>query len=97
MFLQVGIIIILNLRCFVLVVVNSVYGRWDEIKGEENIDFMFIIFFCFDMIFIVKDEYNELRDMVSYILFCSCSFNFIDFFCIFQKLRKKLLCYYLFF
>lgn len=66
-----------------LVVVNSVYGRWDEIKGEENIDFMFIIFFRFDMIFIVKDEYNELRDMVSYILFCSCSFNFIDFICIF--------------
>lgn len=96
MFLQVGIIIILNLRCFVLVVVNSVYGRWDEIKGEENIDFMFIIFFRFDMIFIVKDEYNELRDMVSYILFCSCNFNFIDFFCIFQKLRLKLLCYLFF-
>lgn len=66
-----------------LAAANSVYGRWDETKGEENIDFMPTILSRFDMIFIVKDEHNESRDMVSHILPCSCSFNPSDFLCIF--------------
>ena len=40
------------------------FGRWDETKGEDNIDFMPTILSRFDMIFIVKDEHNEERDMV---------------------------------
>lgn len=43
---------------------NSVFGRWDETKGEDNIDFMPTILSRFDMIFIVKDEHNEERDVV---------------------------------
>lgn len=40
------------------------FGRWDETKGEDNIDFMPTILSRFDMIFIVKDEHNEERDVV---------------------------------
>ncbi len=50
---------------------NSVFGRWDDSKGEENIDFMPTILSRFDTIFIVKDEHNERRDMVSKL---SCPF-----------------------
>ena len=41
------------------------FGRWDDLKGEANIDFMPTILSRFDMIFIVKDEHNEARDAVS--------------------------------
>lgn len=61
---QAGITTTLNSRCSVLAAANSVFGRWDETKGEENIDFMPTILSRFDMIFIVKDEHNEERDMV---------------------------------
>ena len=47
-----------------LAAANSVFGRWDDSKGEENIDFMPTILSRFDMIFIVKDEHDEARDMV---------------------------------
>lgn len=55
----------MNSRCSVLAAANSVYGRWDDTKGEENIDFMPTILSRFDMIFIVKDEHDESRDTVS--------------------------------
>ena len=38
--------------------------RWDDTKGEENIDFMPTILSRFDMIYIIKDEHNEERDMI---------------------------------
>ncbi|KAM6094477.1 DNA replication licensing factor MCM5 [Chlamydotis macqueenii] len=60
---KAGITTTLNSRCSVLAAANSVFGRWDETKGEENIDFMPTILSRFDMIFIVKDEHNEERDM----------------------------------
>ncbi|XP_062458615.1 DNA replication licensing factor MCM5 [Pezoporus occidentalis] len=60
---KAGITTTLNSRCSVLAAANSVFGRWDETKGEENIDFMPTILSRFDMIFIVKDVYNEERDM----------------------------------
>ena len=47
-----------------LAAANSVFGRWDDTKGEENIDFMPTILSRFDMIFVVKDEHDELRDTV---------------------------------
>ena len=79
-----------------LAAANSVFGRWDETKGEEvsslvtclsficsryiliklsfffsfclqNIDFMPTILSRFDMIFIVKDEHEQNKDMVSYV------------------------------
>lgn len=62
--MQAGITTTLNSRCSVLAAANSVFGRWDETKGDKNIDFMPTILSRFDMIFIVKDEHNEERDMV---------------------------------
>lgn len=67
---QAGITTTLNSRCSVLAAANSVYGRWDDTKGEENIDFMPTILSRFDMIFIVKDTHNEARDTVSLIACC---------------------------
>ena len=41
---------------------NSVYGRWDDTKGEENIDFLPTILSRFDMIYVVKDVHDPVRD-----------------------------------
>merc|ERR1712226_1554252 len=60
---KAGITTTLNTRCSVLAAANSVFGRWDDTKGEDNIDFMPTILSRFDMIFIVKDEHDETRDM----------------------------------
>lgn len=60
---KAGITTTLNSRCSVLAAANSVFGRWDDTKGAENIDFMPTILSRFDMIFIVKDEHSEARDM----------------------------------
>ncbi|KAJ1528330.1 hypothetical protein ONE63_006751 [Megalurothrips usitatus] len=60
---KAGITTTLNSRCSVLAAANSIFGRWDDTKGEENIDFMPTILSRFDMIFIVKDEHNEGRDV----------------------------------
>jgi len=59
---KAGITTTLNSRCSVLAAANSIFGRWDDTKGEENIDFMPTILSRFDMIFIVKDEHDESRD-----------------------------------
>merc|ERR1712096_62515 len=61
---KAGITTTLNSRCSVLAAANSVFGRWDETKGEDNIDFMPTILSRFDMIFIVKDEHDEARDII---------------------------------
>lgn len=52
-----------------LAAANSVFGRWDDAKGDENIDFMPTILSRFDMIFIVRDTYDVTRDLVSEIFF----------------------------
>lgn len=62
---KAGITTTLNTRCSVLAAANSIFGRWDDTKGEENIDFMPTILSRFDMIFIVKDVHDEKRDTVS--------------------------------
>nr|CAD7394144.1 unnamed protein product [Timema cristinae]CAD7425753.1 unnamed protein product [Timema monikensis] len=59
---KAGITTTLNSRCSVLAAANSIFGRWDETKGEDNIDFMPTILSRFDMIFIVKDEHDEAKD-----------------------------------
>lgn len=59
---KAGITTTLNSRCAVLAAANSVFGRWDDSKAEQNIDFMPTILARFDMIYIVKDEHNEKRD-----------------------------------
>ncbi|KAK9694351.1 MCM AAA-lid domain [Popillia japonica] len=60
---KAGITTTLNSRCSVLAAANSIFGRWDETKGEENIDFLPTILSRFDMIFIVKDEHDKTRDI----------------------------------
>uniref|UniRef100_A0A915PJE3 DNA replication licensing factor MCM5 n=1 Tax=Setaria digitata TaxID=48799 RepID=A0A915PJE3_9BILA len=59
---KAGITTTLNSRCSVLAAANSVYGRWDDSKGDENIDFMPTILSRFDMIYIVKDTHDVTRD-----------------------------------
>ncbi|CAD6584776.1 MAG: minichromosome maintenance protein 5 [Cyphobasidiales sp. Tagirdzhanova-0007] len=60
---KAGITTILNSRTSVLAAANPVFGRYDDMKSPgENIDFQTTILSRFDMIFIVKDEHNELRD-----------------------------------
>jgi len=61
---KAGITTTLNSRCSVLAAANSVFGRWDDSKAEENIDFMPTILSRFDTIFIVKDEHDEVRDII---------------------------------
>ncbi|KAI8981532.1 MCM2/3/5 family-domain-containing protein [Pilobolus umbonatus] len=61
---KAGITTILNSRTSVLAAANPVFGRYDDMKSAgENIDFQSTILSRFDMIFIVKDEHNEARDM----------------------------------
>uniref|UniRef100_A0A182JCU9 DNA replication licensing factor MCM5 n=1 Tax=Anopheles atroparvus TaxID=41427 RepID=A0A182JCU9_ANOAO len=60
---KAGITTTLNSRCSVLAAANSIFGRWDDTKGDENIDFMPTILSRFDMIFIVKDEHDQKRDI----------------------------------
>ncbi|XP_058457338.1 DNA replication licensing factor Mcm5-like [Malaya genurostris] len=60
---KAGITTTLNSRCSVLAAANSIFGRWDDTKGEENIDFMPTILSRFDMIFIVKDVHDQARDV----------------------------------
>lgn len=60
---KAGITTTLNTRCSILAAANSVYGRWDDMKGSDNIDFMPTILSRFDMIFIVKDNHEESRDI----------------------------------
>ncbi|CAO3617003.1 unnamed protein product [Cunninghamella echinulata] len=61
---KAGITTILNSRTSVLAAANPVFGRYDDMKSPgENIDFQTTILSRFDMIFIVKDEHNESRDL----------------------------------
>lgn len=61
---KAGITTVLNSRTSVLAAANPIYGRYDESKSPgDNIDFQTTILSRFDMIFIVKDEHNEERDI----------------------------------
>ena len=60
---KAGITTTLNSRCAVLAAANSVFGRWDDSKGDANIDFMPTILARFDMIFLVKDVHDMAKDM----------------------------------
>ncbi|KAF9923572.1 minichromosome maintenance protein 5 [Linnemannia zychae] len=61
---KAGITTILNSRTSVLAAANPVFGRYDDMRSAgENIDFQTTILSRFDMIFILKDEHNEGRDM----------------------------------
>eukprot|EP00118_Oscarella_pearsei_P026954 m.310596 g.310596 ORF g.310596 m.310596 type:complete len:737 (+) comp52950_c0_seq1:92-2302(+) len=59
---KAGITTTLNSRCSVLAAANSVFGSWDDTKGDQNLDFMPTILSRFDMIFIIKDRHDEEKD-----------------------------------
>ncbi|KAG8970275.1 minichromosome maintenance protein 5 [Tulasnella sp. 425] len=61
---KAGITTVLNSRTSVLAAANPVFGRYDaERSPGENIDFQTTILSRFDMIFIIRDEHDEARDM----------------------------------
>lgn len=61
---KAGITTVLNSRTSVLAAANPIYGHYDDLKSPgENIDFQTTILSRFDMIFIVKDDHNEERDI----------------------------------
>lgn len=61
---KAGITTILNSRTAVLAAANPVFGRYDDLRSPgDNIDFQSTILSRFDLIFIVKDQRNEERDM----------------------------------
>lgn len=60
---KAGITTTLNSRCSVLAAANSIFGRWDDTKGDANIDFMPTILSRFDMIFIIKDVHDLVKDI----------------------------------
>lgn len=61
---KAGITTILNSRTSVLAAANPIFGRYDDLKSPgENIDFQTTILSRFDMIFIIKDDHNESRDL----------------------------------
>lgn len=62
---KAGITTTLNSRCSVLAAANSVFGRWDDTRGDMNMEFMPTILSRFDMIFIVKDVHDVARDTVN--------------------------------
>ncbi|KAG9049449.1 minichromosome maintenance protein 5 [Tulasnella sp. UAMH 9824] len=62
---KAGITTVLNSRTSVLAAANPVFGRYDaERSPGENIDFQTTILSRFDMIFIIRDEHDENRDMI---------------------------------
>jgi DNA replication licensing factor MCM5 len=68
---KAGITVTLNSRCAVLAAANSVHGRWDDYRSDEdNIDFMPTILSRFDMIFVIKDkhDYDSDRDKARHVL-----------------------------
>lgn len=72
---KAGITTILNSRCSVLAAANPIFGRYDEMKSPgDNIDFQTTILSRFDLIFIVKDTHDAVRDRVTpqYTIFADC-------------------------
>jgi DNA replication licensing factor MCM5 len=63
---KAGITTILNARSAVLAAANPQFGRYDELRSQEEnfTEFRHTILSRFDCIFLIKDTRNELRDRV---------------------------------
>ena len=60
---KAGITTVLNSRTSVLAAANPIFGRYNDDKTPgENIEFQSTILSRFDLIFIVRDEHNILKD-----------------------------------
>merc|ERR1712060_704882 len=61
---KAGITTVLNSRTSVLAAANPVFGRYqDEKNAAEQVDFQTTILSRFDMIFILKDKFDQTKDM----------------------------------
>lgn len=61
---KAGITTVLNSRAAVLAAANPPSGRYDDLKtAEENIDLQTTILSRFDMIFLVRDDRTEDKDI----------------------------------
>ena len=66
-------------RCSILAAANSVFGRWDDAKAEENIDFMPTILSRYNLsIFYLKSKFlfNQKGLKISPSIFMQCLFRF---------------------
>ena len=62
---KAGITTVLNSRTSVLAAANPTFGRYDDARNAaEQVDFQSTILSRFDMIFILRDEFNEEKDKV---------------------------------
>ena len=62
---KAGITTVLNARCSVLAAANPTHGTYDELKSAaDNIDFMPTILSRFDLIFIVRDVRDPVKDRI---------------------------------
>jgi DNA replication licensing factor MCM5 len=63
---KAGITTILNARSAVLAAANPQFGRYDELRSQEEnfTEFRHTILSRFDCIFLIKDTRNELRDRI---------------------------------
>mmetsp|Transcript_23840 Transcript_23840/g.55291 ORF Transcript_23840/g.55291 Transcript_23840/m.55291 type:complete len:726 (-) Transcript_23840:550-2727(-) len=60
---KAGITTVLNSRTAVLAAANPTFGRYDDAKNAaEQVDFQTTILSRFDMIFILKDQFNAEKD-----------------------------------
>ncbi|KAJ9072771.1 minichromosome maintenance protein 5 [Entomophthora muscae] len=60
---KAGITTMLNSRTSVLAAANPVHGRYDDMRSPgDNIDFQTTILSRFDLIFIMRDVHDHLRD-----------------------------------
>merc|ERR1712060_27729 len=60
---KAGITTVLNSRTSVLAAANPVFGRYqDEKNAAEQVDFQTTILSRFDMIFILKDKFDQTKD-----------------------------------
>lgn len=61
---KAGITTMLNSRTSVFAAANPVFGRYDDDKNAaEQVDFQTTILSRFDMIFILRDLYDQDKDM----------------------------------
>ena len=62
---KAGITTVLNSRTSVLAAANPTFGRYqDDKNAAEQVDFQSTILSRFDMIFILRDEYDLEKDRV---------------------------------
>jgi len=61
---KAGITTVLNSRTAVLAAANPTFGRYDDSKNAaEQVDFQTTILSRFDMIFILRDQFDQEKDM----------------------------------